>query len=113
MVGPLVALDETDPARGALVIDDVDTGDLRLLAAVGSKRRDVQCLTGSTQDAGIAFVKPLRGRATLSRRRSASLQAQFEHSPGIRLRTGTRFFLMHLVALFHATSVSQAGARNE
>ena len=83
------------------------------LEPIGVGTPYVECLTGSAQNAGIAFVKPLRGRATLSRRWSTSLQAQLEHPPGIRLGAGTRFFLMHLVTLLYATSVSQAGARNE
>ena len=79
VVGELVEEREADAAGNAVLADDIDAGDLGLLAAVlGESRRDER-RAGRRDEGAVALVEPFGLDAGLAGLRLAALEAHAEH----------------------------------
>src|SRR5262245_33600926 len=113
MIGPFVALRETEPTGHTTGIDGIDADDLGFLAAIRGEGRDVERCAVAAKDTAIALVEPLGGGATLARFGPAAFESCIKHLLGIRARGAGVDLLVHGVALLDAASVRQARARNK
>jgi hypothetical protein len=97
--------------RRAVGADQVDAGDLGLLAAVEREARHGEGLAGGHHHRAVALVEPFRLHADLALLRLAALEPEAEHLEGIGelLRAGAELGV-HLVARRGAAEVGQAGA---
>ena len=83
VVGELVGEREADAERRAVVADDIDAGDLRLLAGILGEGRRHQRRARRHRHGAVALVEPFRLHADLALRRLAALQPHAEHLHGI------------------------------
>src|SRR4029079_5094949 len=100
MVGELIEQRKANSERRAVGSDQVDAGDLWLLAAVERKGRRREGSAGRNEEGAIALVEHIRLNAALTLLRFAALEAHTEHlhRVGERLLGHPGYFGVHRVA---------------
>ena len=100
VVGKFVRQGKADAKRRAVIADDVDAGDLRLLAAVHGKGRRDQRRAGRHRHGAVALVEPFGLHARCAGRGLAAFQPHAEHLHGI----GQRLFAVGVELLVHGVA---------
>jgi len=104
---------EAQPVRRAVGADQIDPGDLGLLAAVEREARHGEGLAGRHHRRAVALVEPFRLHAGLALGRLAALEAEAEHLQRIGELLGAGAELgVHLVARRGAAEMGEAGCRS-
>ncbi len=112
VVGELVRQREADAERRAVVADDIDAGDFRLLAGVLREGGRDERRARRHRHGAVALVEPFRLHAGLAFRRLAAFEPHAEHLHGV----GQRFLavgaelLVHGVARRGGAEMRQSGA---
>ncbi|MDR6128080.1 hypothetical protein QE452_002744 [Sphingomonas sp. SORGH_AS438] len=113
MVGEFVRQAEAQPVRLPVRPDQVDAGQLRLLAAILGEAGHGQRLARPDQLRAVALVEPFRLLPDRARRRLAALDTRQKHAHRIGLGRGRRRVAMHLVAPLGRAEMGQAGAGHD
>ena len=112
VVGIFVAEREADAQHLAVVADDVEAGDLALLAAVLRVARKLDRLLRRDQPGAVALVGPFRLHADRAGGRLAALDAELEHLHGVG-EVGALQLRVHGIARLRAAEMGQAGQRHD
>src|SRR5437660_12234553 len=107
MVGKFIPHCHADAPRLAGYVDDVDAGDLRLLAAVLSVCRHLEWLSVRTQNLSTAFVEPFRRNPNRALDRPPALSSPLVHLHAVGWSC---IGSMHRLPVLCALNVRQPGA---
>ncbi len=109
MIGEFVGQGAAETERRAVRADDVDPGELRLLARIQRELRRPERLLRGHDAAPVAFVEPFRLHTHAIPFRLAAFQPEPEHLQGIRGIRG-KSFGMHAIASIGRSKMRESGA---